>query len=467
MPAEPGGENWRCRLGLSAHRIHQRADAVDGDCHNIAGLQCEFIARDDACAGHEQRSRRESVVTIKKSSQFRRRAFELGNRSLPGENRLTSAADGDVDLCFRGKQVAGDVQAGANGGAELKAFGLREVERILALNIAAGKIIADGITDNLATRVDDESQFRFRHHPLRITAQMHGLARISHALRCGFEKNLRTLCGIDAIVKTAASAIFTFLHPRCATAIVGDPSSPYLLRANGRDDRLRRRSGNRRTGASQTGEIAVQIFMSDQTVPILIGKTVPMIGMQIDALKGTKEMHENREISGARRSVKPAACLLDHSKSPTNAEVMKLSKKAEYALRALLAMARAPETTTFAIQDIATSEHIPLKFLEQILLILKNGGLLRSKRGVGGGYQFQKVPSRITLGEVITLIDGAFMPIPCAAGDASTCECGTAGGCGLGQTLGMLRDQVNAWLNTTTLAHVLEREKRDSVTFEI
>jgi len=146
---------------------------------------------------------------------------------------------------------------------------------------------------------------------------------------------------------------------------------------------------------------------------------------------------------------------------------MKLSKKAEYAMRALLAMARSPETPTFAIQDIAQSERIPLKFLEQILLALKNGGLLRSKRGVGGGYQFQKTPARITLGEVVTLIDGAFVPIACSAPDVATCDCGIPGGCGLGQTFGLLRDQVNVWLNTTTLAHVLERERRDSVSFEI
>jgi Rrf2 family transcriptional regulator, iron-sulfur cluster assembly transcription factor len=147
---------------------------------------------------------------------------------------------------------------------------------------------------------------------------------------------------------------------------------------------------------------------------------------------------------------------------------MKLSKKAEYALRALLAMARAPETSTFAIQDIAASEHIPLKFLEQILLALKNGGLLRSKRGVGGGYQFQKVPSRITLGEVVTLIDGAFVPIACSSPEhAAACECGVPGGCGLGQTFGQLKEQVDAWLHGTTLAHVLEREKRETVSFEI
>lgn len=146
---------------------------------------------------------------------------------------------------------------------------------------------------------------------------------------------------------------------------------------------------------------------------------------------------------------------------------MKLSKKAEYAMRALLAMAREPETATFSIQEIAAKEHIPLKFLEQILLALKNGGLLRSKRGVGGGYQFQKAPSRIALGEVITIIDGAFQPITCATHDGQACDCGIAGGCGLGQTFGLLRDQVNAWLNTTTLAHVLERERRVTVSFEI
>lgn len=146
---------------------------------------------------------------------------------------------------------------------------------------------------------------------------------------------------------------------------------------------------------------------------------------------------------------------------------MKLSKKAEYAMRALLAMARAPETSTFAIQDIAVNEKIPLKFLEQILLTLKNGGLLRSKRGVGGGYQFLKAPARITLGEVVTLIDGAFIPLPCSAADSGSCDCGVTGICGLGQTFSQLREQVNAWLNSTTLAHVLEREQNKTVSFEI
>jgi len=150
---------------------------------------------------------------------------------------------------------------------------------------------------------------------------------------------------------------------------------------------------------------------------------------------------------------------------------MKLSRKAEYAMRALLAMARSPETSTFAIQEIAAAERIPLKFLEQILLVLKNGGLLRSKRGVGGGYQFQKTPLRITLGEIIQLIDGPFEPIHCTTmtgQPGASCECGIPGGCGLGQVFGGLRDDVNEWLGRTTLADVLEREKaRQPLSFEI
>ncbi|MEM9282435.1 MAG: Rrf2 family transcriptional regulator, partial [Verrucomicrobiota bacterium] len=71
---------------------------------------------------------------------------------------------------------------------------------------------------------------------------------------------------------------------------------------------------------------------------------------------------------------------------------MKVSKKAEYALQAVLAMARAPKNQPVQIQELAEAENIPVKFLEQILLTLKKGQLLQSKRGVGGGYQLNRAP---------------------------------------------------------------------------
>lgn len=135
---------------------------------------------------------------------------------------------------------------------------------------------------------------------------------------------------------------------------------------------------------------------------------------------------------------------------------MKLSKKAEYALRAMSAMARAGEGVNFSIQEIAKSESIPLKFLEQILLALKNASLLRSKRGVGGGYQLIVPPERISLGSIIQIIDGPFEPLSESRDDA------------LGSLMDEFKAQANAWLESTTLGHVVEREReQNSLSFDI
>lgn len=150
---------------------------------------------------------------------------------------------------------------------------------------------------------------------------------------------------------------------------------------------------------------------------------------------------------------------------------MKLSKKAEYALRALTAMGRESAGRTFSIHDLAEKEHIPLKFLEQILLALKNGGILRSKRGVGGGYQMQMAAADISLRQVVELIDGPFQPIPCCelgSQSTHTCECGITGGCGLGLALTDLQTVVREWLENTTIAHVIARSTPPpALTFEI
>src|SRR4051794_28269196 len=92
---------------------------------------------------------------------------------------------------------------------------------------------------------------------------------------------------------------------------------------------------------------------------------------------------------------------------------MRISKKAEYALRALVALAR--EAKSWRIEELSARENIPIKFLEQILLALRHGGLLRSKRGVGGGYSLLRPASEISLGEVIRILDGPLAPIACAA----------------------------------------------------
>ena len=89
---------------------------------------------------------------------------------------------------------------------------------------------------------------------------------------------------------------------------------------------------------------------------------------------------------------------------------MRLSKKAEYALRALIYAARHPEGTTFQIKELAERNGIPKKFLELILLELKNAGIVQSKRGVGGGYLLTRRPEEIRSSEIIEAIEGPVAP---------------------------------------------------------
>src|SRR5690242_13614176 len=93
---------------------------------------------------------------------------------------------------------------------------------------------------------------------------------------------------------------------------------------------------------------------------------------------------------------------------------MRISRKAEYALRALLLIAKDPPEKVHQIQEVSERGNIPVKFLEQILLILRNEGLLTSKRGVGGGYTLRKRPSEMVVLDVIEMLDGAIAPLPCA-----------------------------------------------------
>lgn len=150
---------------------------------------------------------------------------------------------------------------------------------------------------------------------------------------------------------------------------------------------------------------------------------------------------------------------------------MKISRKAEYALRALAVMGRAPVGTTFSIQEISSSERIPLKFLEQILVILKNAGLLRSRRGVGGGYRLNRPPSEINLLDVVSAVDGPVNLMSCApaaAGGRNDCECGLRGGCSLGRTFADLQQRVRDWMSVTTVADVIARDPAEpAVSFEI
>lgn len=89
---------------------------------------------------------------------------------------------------------------------------------------------------------------------------------------------------------------------------------------------------------------------------------------------------------------------------------MKISQKGLYALQALMALARHHQQGTIRIRDIAYEEGLPEKFLELILLELKNARIVESVRGAKGGYQLRRAPTEIRLSEIIRLIDGPLAP---------------------------------------------------------
>jgi len=90
---------------------------------------------------------------------------------------------------------------------------------------------------------------------------------------------------------------------------------------------------------------------------------------------------------------------------------MKLSRRSEYACLALIDLAENLGSQPVRIGDISARKEIPRKYLEQILLILKRSGHVRSVRGPRGGYRLARPPGRIRLAEIIRLMDGALAPV--------------------------------------------------------
>lgn len=131
-----------------------------------------------------------------------------------------------------------------------------------------------------------------------------------------------------------------------------------------------------------------------------------------------------------------------------------LSQKAKYGIKALSALARAPIGTPVQISALAVDEHIPHKFLEAILLSLRNHGLVRSKKGKGGGYELLKPANQITYGEIIRILDGPLAPVPCASVTAyvKCADCPDEAACSVRRVMKHVRDAMAGILDHTTLA---------------
>ena len=135
---------------------------------------------------------------------------------------------------------------------------------------------------------------------------------------------------------------------------------------------------------------------------------------------------------------------------------MKVSTRGDYASRALLSLALHREVGPTSVRDIAERTGLPQPYLEQILLALKGAGLVRSKRGVGGGYVLAREPEEITLGQIVSAVDG-----PIVAGDFGQPHqngaCDHEGQCVLLAVWADVGDSMRRYLDSFTLADMVTR----------
>jgi Rrf2 family protein len=139
-----------------------------------------------------------------------------------------------------------------------------------------------------------------------------------------------------------------------------------------------------------------------------------------------------------------------------------LSKRTQYCLRALYALARKHGEGPVLVTQLAEDEAIPKRFLEQILLSLKRSGLVLSKKGKGGGYYLAQPPDQVTLAYVIRLVEGPLAPLPCASETQfRQCdECIDVETCGTAIVMRQVRDAIAQILEETTLATVCSKVDR-------
>lgn len=145
-----------------------------------------------------------------------------------------------------------------------------------------------------------------------------------------------------------------------------------------------------------------------------------------------------------------------------------LSKKTKYAINALVNLAKKYDKGPILISEISEEENIPKKFLEAILLDLRNAGVLNSKKGKGGGYYLIKKPEDVNLATVIRLFDGAIALLPCVSYKYyEKCdECKDETNCGIRNVFKEVRDETVRILKENSLADIIRREQiiKDSLT---
>ena len=133
-----------------------------------------------------------------------------------------------------------------------------------------------------------------------------------------------------------------------------------------------------------------------------------------------------------------------------------LSKKTKYGIKALTFLARREDNSPVQIAEIAKAEHISLKFLESILLLLRHSGFLGAKKGKGGGYYLIKEPKDVNMAHVYRILEGPIALLPCASHNFyEPCDdCNDETICAVRKLMMEVRDNTLMILENNTLADI-------------
>ena len=136
---------------------------------------------------------------------------------------------------------------------------------------------------------------------------------------------------------------------------------------------------------------------------------------------------------------------------------MKISKKTDYALRALFTLVEHYKSAPIPIRELARRNDAPKRFLEHIMLDLKSQGWVRSEAGIRGGYVLAKDPAKITMGEVVRHFDGILAPIECVSVTGYQ-RCSQEPICRFRRVFLDARNYVAGVMDRATLAEVFTRD---------
>jgi Rrf2 family protein len=139
---------------------------------------------------------------------------------------------------------------------------------------------------------------------------------------------------------------------------------------------------------------------------------------------------------------------------------MKFGVGVDYCLKALIMLAeRYPKVQPQRVEEIAMGQSIPENYLRRLLIELKRGGLVASQKGPNGGYLLARHPAKITMADVVQIIEGGYVPVECLEETGTPSPCNRGESCPMRNAWCEVRDTVNAILSRITLQSLAERRK--------